>query len=374
MTLSAPARPLLVTDDPRLLDDLLRLAAAAGVEATVAHHAAQAVPEWARAPLVVVGTDLLPALAKLDLEPRRHVLVAGIGPEAGGTEVWEAALRAGAQAVLSLPADESRLAGLLTESAHARAGRSPVVSVVGGRGGAGASVLAIALALSARRSGLRSALVDADPCGSGLDTLLGCEEAAGDRWGDLVAREGRLNWSALRSRLPDLGGVALVTWEQGPAAAVPPAAMRAVLACAARGSDLVVADLPRAPDPAADEALRSSSVVLLVVPAELPAVFAAARMAPRLRRTARDVRLVVREDGSQVTAADVARTLDLPLAGRCPAERGPLRALRPGTPLDCARSAPLSSLAARLLTDLLPASPPASANRSAPPRPPPRSA
>ncbi|MDT0304036.1 septum site-determining protein Ssd [Streptomonospora wellingtoniae] len=373
---SAPARPLLVTEDPRLLDDLLRLAAAAGVEATVAHHAAQAVPEWDRAPLVVVGADLLPALARLAPEPRRHVLVAGLGDSVHGAEAWEAALRVGAGAVLSLPADESRLAGLLTDSAHARAGRAPVVAVVGGRGGAGASLLAIALALSARRAGLQSALVDADPLGGGLDALLGREEAPGDRWGDLVARQGRLNWSALRSRLPDVCGAALVTWGQGPAAPVPPTAMRAVLDCAVRGADLVVADLPRAPDPAADEALRRASVVLLVTPAEVPAVFAAARAVPRLRRTAGDVRLVVRKGSSAVTAPDVARTLGLPVAGRLRLERGLTRRLRNGTVPADTRSSPLAECADRLLAGLLPPRPvdqagsprpPAPAHRSRPP-------
>ncbi|GAA4958262.1 septum formation initiator [Streptomonospora halophila] len=363
---SAPARPLLVTEDPRLLDDLLRLAAAAGVEATVAHHAAQVAPEWDRAPLVVVGADLLPALARLEPEPRRHVLVAGLGDSARGSAAWEAALRVGAGAVLSLPADESRLAGLLTDSAHAGAGRAPVVAVVGGRGGAGASLFALALALSARRAGLQSALVDADPLGSGLDALLGREEAPGDRWGDLVARQGRLNWSALRSRLPDVRGAALVTWEQGPAAPVPPAAMRAVLDCAVRGADLVVADLPRAPDPAADEALRRASVVLLVAPTEVPAVFSAARTVPRLRRTAGDVRLVVREGSSAVTAADVARTLGLPVAGRFRAERGLPRKLRNGTLPAGTRGSPLAGCADRLLASVLPPQPHAQATASHP--------
>ncbi|GAB3453583.1 septum formation initiator [Streptomonospora sediminis] len=366
MNTPAPARPLFVTDDPDLLDDLLRLAAAAGVEATVAHHAAQAVPEWQRAPLVVVGTDLLSAAAELDPAPRRHVVAAGLGAGARGTHVWESALRAGAEAVLSLPHDESRLAGLLTESAHARAGHSPVVSVVGGRGGAGASLLALALALAAQRAGLHSALIDADPLGSGLDAQLGREQAPGDRWGDLLAREGRLNWAALRARLPAVCGTPLVTWEQGPAAAVPPAAMRAVLTCAARGSDLVVADLPRAPDPAADEALRRTSAALLIVPADLPAVFAAARMVPRLRRAAAEVRLVVREFGTEISAPDIARTLNLPLSGSFRTERRPLRSLRRGAPSTGSRASPLHGFADRLLSDLLRTDPPGTDHRPAP--------
>ncbi|GAA4919466.1 septum site-determining protein Ssd [Streptomonospora salina] len=368
MDASAPARPLFATEDPRLLDDLLRLAAAAGVEATVAHHAAHAVTEWNRAPAVVVGVDLLPALARLDPPPRRHVLVAGLSAHRHGAEVWEDALRTGAAAVLSLPADEPRLSALLTESAHARAEHAPVVAVIGGRGGAGASLLAIALAGAARRANLRSALVDADPLGSGLDTLLGREDAPGDRWGDLVARHGRLNWSALRSRLPEAGGIALVTWGQGPAAEVPPAAMHSVLTCAARGSDIVVADLPRGPDPGADEALRRASTVLLVVPAEVPAVFAAARTAPRLGRSARDVRLVVRESGGDVSAADVARTLDLPTACRVRADRGLLRGLRAGAPAapDDPRSSPLAGTVDRLLSDLRSASGPSAADTGGP--------
>ena len=48
-------RPLIITDDQELLDDLLRVAAAAGVEVDVAHAAAHARPYWTPAPLVVVG-------------------------------------------------------------------------------------------------------------------------------------------------------------------------------------------------------------------------------------------------------------------------------------------------------------------------------
>jgi hypothetical protein len=50
-------RPLVLTTDPSLLDELLRLAAAAGAEPDVADHVAAAVPLWRDAPLVVVGLD-----------------------------------------------------------------------------------------------------------------------------------------------------------------------------------------------------------------------------------------------------------------------------------------------------------------------------
>ena len=52
---AVPARPLLLTGDPVLLDDLLRLAASAGVETEVAHDVVAARGSWAAAPLVLVG-------------------------------------------------------------------------------------------------------------------------------------------------------------------------------------------------------------------------------------------------------------------------------------------------------------------------------
>lgn len=52
-------RPLLVTADPNILDDLLRLAATAGVEVEVAYDLPAVRRSWNGAPLVVLGPDLL---------------------------------------------------------------------------------------------------------------------------------------------------------------------------------------------------------------------------------------------------------------------------------------------------------------------------
>ena len=62
--------------------------------------------------------------------------------------------------------------------------RGAAVAVVGGCGGAGASVLAAALAVTAVRHGGRALLVDCDPLGGGLDLVLGAEHVAGLRWPD----------------------------------------------------------------------------------------------------------------------------------------------------------------------------------------------
>src|SRR5204862_1784786 len=53
-TAAAPSPPLIVTADRALADDLLRLAAAAGVQPTIAADAGTARSGWASAPLVLV--------------------------------------------------------------------------------------------------------------------------------------------------------------------------------------------------------------------------------------------------------------------------------------------------------------------------------
>jgi hypothetical protein len=52
-----PARPLAVTADPDLLDELLRLAATAAVELEVAADLGGAAASWRSAPFVVLGDD-----------------------------------------------------------------------------------------------------------------------------------------------------------------------------------------------------------------------------------------------------------------------------------------------------------------------------
>jgi hypothetical protein len=58
--------PLFVTADPILLDELLRLAAAAGVTPEVAPDPPTALRSWASAPLVLVGVDQAAPMARID--------------------------------------------------------------------------------------------------------------------------------------------------------------------------------------------------------------------------------------------------------------------------------------------------------------------
>ena len=82
-----------------------------------------------------------------------------------------------------------------------------MLAVIGGRGGAGASVFATALAHAAPRA----LLVDVDPWGGGIDLALGSERDAGLRWPDLAAGGGRVGYPALRAALPSRHGVAVLS-------------------------------------------------------------------------------------------------------------------------------------------------------------------
>jgi secretion/DNA translocation related CpaE-like protein len=307
-------RPLVITEDHDLLDDLLRVAAAAGAELDVAHVPAHARPYWNRAPLVVVGGDVADALAATGPPPRPRVFLATHASE--DPDTWRKCVAVGAQGVLELPAAERQLVDEFADAVEPPARPGSVVCVTGGRGGAGASVLAGALALAASRQRVRTLLVDADPLGGGLDLLLGQEESDGARWSDLVAREGRVSHTALQAALPSFAGLTLLSFHRGEADPIPAEAMRSVLEAGRRGFDLVVVDLPRHLDQAAVEALGRAATTLLVVTADVRGVLAAAQVLTGLRGHTGEVRAVVR---SGVLNDDVGATsLGVPYGGSLP--------------------------------------------------------
>nr|WP_078944898.1 septum site-determining protein Ssd [Streptomyces flavochromogenes] len=311
--------PLIVTEDLGLLDDLLRLCAAAGVEPEVHHRVPERRASWTDPPLVLVGDD---AAERCRGAVRRPGTVL-VGRDRDDSEVWRLAVEIGAECVLRLPDAEGLLVDRIADAAEGMGRQATTVGVVGGRGGAGASTLACGLALAAARAGRRTLLLDGDPLGGGLDVLLGGEREEGRRWPDFAASKGRLAGGALEESLPSVRGVRVLSWGREPAAALPAEAVRSVLAAARRRGGVVVVDLPRAADPAAVEALAQLDLGLLVVPGELRAVAAAHRVATTLSTGVRDLRAVVR--GPYAAGLDerwVADALRLPLAGELPYDPG----------------------------------------------------
>ncbi|MDQ7908360.1 CpaE-like family protein [Phytohabitans sp. ZYX-F-186] len=348
---SARRLPLLVTADNDLLEDLLRLAAAGGCELEIAPDPAAARPRYPGAPMVLVGMDQAQAAVRAALPRRPRVVLVG-RPSGYADDPWQVAEALGAEHVAMLPAAEGwlveRFAERLPSLGHGR-----VLGVVGGRGGAGASVLASGLAVTAKRAGLRTLLVDADPLGGGLDLVLGWEDLDGLRWPALSQADGRIDATALVGALPHRGGLVVLSWDRGEMVGLPPEAMAATMDAGRRACDLVVVDLPRQFDDAAVVALQASDRVFLVVPAEIRAAAAAARIAALTRLHCADVALIVRgPTPGRLRARDIADSLHMPLAGTLRPEPALSRSLEHGVAPTSKGRGPLAALCQRLVAEL----------------------
>lgn len=353
IAVSCTVLPLLVTGDELLLADVLRLAAAAGVEIEVAHDSSAALRSWADAPAVLIGADSVEAIAR-HAPPRRdevHVLARG-GFDDG---LYRAALSAGARTAVELPASERWLVDLLADAGDGtggRAGTAYVAGVVGGCGGAGASTFACALAtVAALRS--PTLLMDLDPGGPGLDRVVGLDETTGVRWEGLAAARGRLGSRSLREALPSRAGLAVLTWSAGPAAALDPGTVRQVLSAGARGHDLVVVDLPRAEDEATVEVVSRCDLVLMVTGRSVAAVSSAGRVCDRLRGLTRELAVVVRAGRSALLTDQVGEALGLPVVAAIGHQRRLTEDVDLGLGPVRSRRSPLSR-AARAVLDRIP--------------------
>lgn len=343
-------RPLVLTGDEDLLDDLLRLAAAAGVEVDVAQDPAAARGRYTAAPLVVVGADQASACQRARLPRRGDVVV--VAHSDRQPEPWEQAEALGAAQVALLPMAQAWLLERLASAQQAAHRPARVVVVLGGRGGAGASVLAAGLAMTAANAGHRVLLVDSDPFGGGLDLVLGWEDDNGVRWPELADTSGRVDAGALVGALPGRGDLALLSFDRRELAGAPPEAMTAVLDAGRTTRALVVVDLPRQLDPASVVALQTADHGLLVVPAEVRAVTAAAKVAAAAVVHCRELRLVVRGPSpGRLTAEEISRSLELPLAGALRPELGLPAALEGGMPPTATGRGPLAVLCRRLVTE-----------------------
>lgn len=307
-------RPILITKDAELAEEAFRLAAVAGCEPGRASDPAEVSREWRSATVLLLDAAEASAIAATDL-PRRHgVLVICRVPT---PEIWQAAFAIGAERVLELPEEEAELVDLLAEAVDGSASRSGrVLAVLGGSGGAGASVLAAGTAVAAAQRGDRCLLLDGDPLGGGLDLAVGVEAAAGLRWSGLTVSGGRVAAGALHAALPERkigsGSLSVLSCDRdGPSSGLTPQAVTAVITAGRRAGETLVCDLPRALSESAAAALRLTDLTVVVVPAEVRACAAAARMVASVREvSAGRVGLVVRGPApSGLQAADVARAV-----------------------------------------------------------------
>ncbi len=346
----APRLPLVVTADPDLLDDLLRLAAAGGTKVDVAPDPAAARPRYGGAPLVMIGADQLEACLRSRLPRRSRVAVVGRG-EVSET-MWKAANAHGVEHIAELPTADAWVIERFAEQLDQPVGR--VLAVIGGRGGAGASTLAAGLATTAIGDRHRTLLIDADPLGGGLDLMFGWERKDGLRWSALADAGGRVDPPALLEALPHHGDLVLLSFDWDASPVVPAAAMAATIDAGRRARDVIVVDLPRHLDDAGVLALECADQAVLIVPAEVRASSAAARVA-RMVQTHRDELSVVVRGPSPggLKHSDIASALGLPVIGTLRPERSISQGVERGRPPASDSKGPLAQLCRKLIGDLL---------------------
>jgi secretion/DNA translocation related CpaE-like protein len=350
-------KPLIITDDAPVLDDLLRVAAAAGVDVT---HARE--PEsralWRASPIVLLDAALVGRAVGASLPRRTGVVVVTSGPP--GARLWELCVRLGVDQIVVLQDSEEELIELLSDAVLGAAGNGRCIAVVGACGGAGASVLAGSIAVAAAATPAEVLLVDCDPWGAGLDVLLGIETEPGLRWGDLAAPSGRLQVDALRRALPGVtvgeGRVAVLCHGHSLAADISPDVLNVVLDAGRRMGAATVVDLPRQPGPAADRVLEQADLIALVTPADVRGCWAADRICARIRQFGTSAGLVVRGPSpGGLGAAELADVLGLPLLARMRADPSIARDLELGLALGADRRRPLAKAARAVLSCIQPA-------------------
>lgn len=299
---------LLITGDEGLGTDVMRLAALTGAGVQVERTSSAVRGGWRSAAMVVVGLDVVVAAAGMGLPRRAGVVVAGYADPA--IEQWRAALDLGAVGVIELPRDEQRLVELIANF-HAPTSDAVVVGVVGGCGGAGASTLAAALAVTAAHRA-SAAVVDADRFGGGLDVLLGAERRTGPRWPDLLDTRGRIDPRALSAAVVTASGVAVLAHGRGESPPVPASVAATVMDAFRSSYTTVVVDLPRVLDEAAEVLLGAVQLLAVVVPATVRGVAATSTMLPSFARQGVPLRLVIRDPGSdRLQPAEVSGGLGL---------------------------------------------------------------
>ena len=338
---------LVLVGDPALRDDVDRIAAAAGLPVV---HASDPSGRnvWTAAAAVLLDVAAARRCAERALPRRgRVILVVHSEPRAAD---FQAAIAVGAQHVIELPAHDAALMTELSDAAEASrdAGRrGAVVGVIAGRGGAGASIFATALAQVAPDA----LLVDADPWSGGIDLVLGSEGQTGLRWPDLALQGGRLSYPALRDALPQRRGVSVLSGGRA-GSDIDSAPLGAVIDAGSRAGATVICDLPRRSTGAVETVLDAADLVVVIASADVRSCAAAAAITPWLSAINPNAGVVVRGPSpGGLTSADVAKIVGLPLLAAMRPQPGVVDALERGG-LRLRSRSPLAGAARRVLAVL----------------------
>ena len=265
------------TADPDLLDHALSVVAAAGLEAEVTGDLGSLRTRWPHASMLLIGVDQAAGAADLKLGRRAEVYV--LAEAAAAPEAYQWSLPLGA-AVVVVPENARWLSGAIADLIRRPAGAGPMICVVGASGGVGASTIAAALAFVAARQGERSALIDTDCRGGGLDLLVGAERFDGWRWPQLARARGHLG--EVSSQLPCVDGMDVLSMGRGEHAALGAEQLRAVLESVRHGHDATVVDVSRDLGGDLMEAMSAGATWLLVARDDIRGVAAGRERAGEL--------------------------------------------------------------------------------------------
>jgi len=294
----------LVSGDPQLIQQAQASAAAVGASLKVVTAGAD-LRTWWRAPApLLIGADQVSQVGGWAFPRRDRVYLLGQEESFGELCRWSMPLSA---SVIVLPEGGKWLSRVI--GGQAGGGDTGVaVAVAGGTGGAGASTLAVGLAVLAAARPLKVALVDADPRGGGLDLLLGAENTPGWRWDKLRGAVGQI--ADITTMLPSVEGITLLSMERPEAEPVPGPACEAVVDCLVRSHDLVLVDVGRwdAPLPGVRRSVLITGLTVRAIAATRSGLGAS---------DFHDIGVVARRTGS-VPPQDAARAVGLPLIGVLP--------------------------------------------------------
>ena len=274
-----------------------------------------------------------------------------VGLNGEGDSLWHLAAALGAERVAVLPDAAGWLAEYLSRSRSPEAG-GLVLGLTGGCGGAGATTAAIWIAQAAAGLGARVLVIDGDPWGGGLELALAAEETPGLRWPDLSQASGSIDPDQLADSLPVAGGFSFLSWpgSRERPAPVDAATTGGVLDAARRAYELVVVDIGRGGEPLHTFAWDCDRI-LVVVPAQLKAAVASARLTQELPPV--ETALLVRgKAGAALDSALIADAVGLPVHGMVPELRGVGAAAENGRLLELGKRRRVRHFAASVL-DLL---------------------
>ena len=281
-TLPCRRRSCSATADEMLLDDLLRLAAAAAVTPQVEHDLLGLRRCWHRPrwwSSARTWSSHSPA-------PNRYAGPASSWPASDADdEAIAAPSTIGAEA--RLPAARRR--GCPRRQARRHLGRrGPLGRDAGLRRwlrGSGRDHAGRGRRLDRNRRGLRTMLIDGDPSAAASSLRWASSTTSAIPLARAAQRRRPGQRRALRAALPLVNGLAVLSWDRSDVTVLPPETMRSVLGAAQRSSDLVVLDLPRRADPAVEEGFVRATSTLLVVPRDVRSCAAAARLVARCARS-----------------------------------------------------------------------------------------